>query len=135
VARVARLVLIALAVIGGLYVVLTVAVSFGCTSEQTALVPSPDERYVATVSLSRCGREDPAKLSVWLSTRWQPNVADSVFIASKRGAGDDGADPRVHIAWTADNALEVAYPYYLEVTSKTSNVGEVAVSFRRTENP
>ncbi len=133
--RIGRIVVIALAVVGGLYVVLVTWVSVGCTSQQTALVPSPDQQFFASVGVSRCGRNHLSEVLVLVWNRSEPTISESVFMARQRATGDDGPEPNVYVTWTGDGALQVAYPYYLEVTSKTDNARGVAVSFRRTEGP
>ena len=133
--RFARIVVFALAAIGGLYVVLMLWVSSGCMAEETARIPSPDDRHVATVGVTRCGKRDLMELVVLLSSRAQPSVSESVFMARRHGIGDDGTDPHVFVTWTANNALEVVYPSYLDVTSTTDNVDTVAVSFKPTDTP
>jgi hypothetical protein len=105
-----------------------------CASEETALIPSPSGRHSASVRIGRCGRDEPEKLTVWLSNGGQSRTAEPVFIAKKRSNGDDGADLRACVTWTGDSALEVTDPFYLQVTSTRDNVDGVAVTFKRSED-
>lgn len=132
--RLARVVVIALAAIGGLYVLVLLRFSFGCASEQTALIPSPSGRHAASISIGRCNRDEPERLTVWLSDGQDSRTSESVFIANRRSDGDAAAELRAYVRWTGDNALEVTYPFYLQVTSTSNNVDGVAVTFRRSDD-
>lgn len=132
--RLARVVVIALAVVGGLYVLVLLRFSFGCASEQTALIPSPSGRHAASISVGRCNRDEPERLTVLLSDGRDSRTSTSVFIANKRSNADEGAELRAYVRWTGDSALEVTYPFYLQVTSTSDNVDGVAVTFKRSDD-
>ena len=136
--RIARIIVLCFAVIGGFYVAVLVALSFGrvCTLQQTALVPSPTSRYDASVGIEQCGKDETSELTVAVFERSDqrdaPLVNQIVFMAKSRGAGGDIAR-QIHATWKNDDALEISYPDGLEAVSRSDKAGSIAVSYAGTE--
>ena len=117
-----------LAAIGVFYVAMLVMISIGCTSTNSAIVPSPSGAFVAYVKQSEChGR--PPQTEVWVG-RTGSRTFETVLLADAKPDGSGGfARIPVRIAWSDADELQVYHPWALSFQNRVDYAEGVKVAY------
>ena len=124
----------AFALIGFAYTAVLLLFSFGniCTVEDSAIVPSPSDAFVARVTVRTCGKNAPiTEINVSPSRVDTGRIlSESVFSAPAKTNENGGYEQiPVHVAWQGSGELQVSYPYAMQFNSRVHQVQGVRISY------